>query len=206
MSPRKIDDHFRDYYESREPSPEVMARLLEISSGATSSATARRAVASRRWVLLSAAATIAIAVLAGVILFSKLDQHQVRPGVGAPVALAKLGHEAADRHRHCATTEFTGSDFGAIAAQMERLDFEPVVPSSDELAGLTVAGGHYCMLDGRMALHVYLTDRDGSKVSILEVRAPNTLTADRDVRQSADGLQISLSVSRSVVLAFVRGS
>ncbi len=103
-------------------------------------------------------------------------------------------------------TEFHGSDFAAVASQMGKLDFEPVLPGSGELAGLTVEGGHYCMLDGRMALHLYLTDRDGSKVSVLEVRSSDALLASHPVTQELDGLRVSLSVSHNVVVALVRSA
>lgn len=206
MSPRKIDDHFRDYYESREPSAEVMARLLAVASRESVEKPAPRALRSKRWALLAVAASITVAALAGLLMVSR--PAGVRPEAGAAVstALATLGHEAADRHLHCAMTEFHGSDFAAVASQMSKLDFEPVLPGSGELAGLTVEGGHYCMLDGRMALHLYLSDRNGSKVSVLEVRSSDALLASRPVTEELDGLRVSLSVSRNVVTVFVRSA
>ncbi|MFA6954416.1 MAG: hypothetical protein WC538_00940 [Thermoanaerobaculia bacterium] len=206
MSPRKIDDHFRDYYESREPSAEAMKRLLAVAAGESVEKPAPRSLKSSRGALLAVAASITVAVLAGLLLVSR--PAGVRPGAEGPVstALATLGHEAADRHLHCAMTEFHGSDFAAVASQMSKLDFVPVLPGSDELAGLTVEGGHYCMLDGRMALHLYMTDGHGSRVSVLEVRAGDALMASHPVRQELDGLRVSLSVSRNVVVAFVRSA
>jgi len=206
MSPRKIDDHFRGYYESREPSPEVMARLLEVAAGKEAQAAIPPTARSRRWAVLAMAASITVAVLAGLLMIFR--PAGVDPGAGAPIpaALAQLGHEAADRHLHCAMTEFRGSDFAAVAAQMNELDFDPVLPGSEELSGLTVEGGHYCMLDGRMALHLYLTDRNGSKVSVLEVRSRDALVAERPVTQEVNGLRVSVSQSRNVIIAFVRSA
>jgi hypothetical protein len=206
MSPRKIDDHFRDYYESREPSAEVMKRLLAVAAGESVEKAAPRTLRTKRWAMLAVAASITVAVLAGLLLVSR--QADVRPEAGGPVstALAALGHEAADRHLHCAMTEFHGSDFEAVASQMGKLDFEPVIPGSGELAGLKVDGGHYCMLDGRMALHLFLTDRNGSKVSVLEVRSSDALLAGHPVTQEFDGLRVSLSESRNVVVALVRSA
>ena len=206
MSPRRIDDHFRGYYESREPSPEVMARLLEVAEGKGAQTAVPATPRSRRWAVLAMAASITVAVLAGLIMI--LRPTGVDPGEGAPIpaALAELGHEAADRHLHCAMTEFRGSDFAAVTAQMNKLDFDPVLPGSGELAGLTMEGGHYCMLDGRMALHLFLADRNGTKVSVLEVRSRDALVADRSVTQEVNGLRVSLSQSRNVVIALVRSA
>ncbi len=206
MSPRKIDDHFRDYYESREPSPEVMARLLEVAEGKGVQPAVPATSRSRRWALLAMAASITVALLAGLLMIFRPGGIQPGAGVPIPTALATLGHEAADRHLHCAMTEFRGSDFAAVTAQMNKLDFDPVLPGSRELAGLTVDGGHYCMLDGRMALHVFMTDHNGTKVSVLEVRSRDALVAERTVTQEVNGLRVSLSRSRNVVIAFVRAA
>jgi len=206
MSPRKIDDHFRGYYESRKPSPEVMERLLAVAAGEPVKKAVTPTARSRRWALLAVAASFTVAVLAGLLYLNRPASVLPEAGDPIPAALVRLSHEAAERHLHCAMTEFTGADFSAVAAQMGKLDFEPVLPGSAELAGLTVEGGHYCMLDGRMALHLFLSDRDGAKVSVLEVRSRDALVARRPVTHELDGLRVSLSESRNVVIAFVRSA
>ena len=96
--------------------------------------------------------------------------------------------EAALNHQTKLQVEYDDSDLVALAASMERLDFDLVLP--ERLAkGHTVLGGRYCTLAGNLAVHLRLQPHQGEQSDISNTG--NVQTAG-EIENRAVGTELSV--------------
>jgi hypothetical protein len=204
MTTRNIDEQIRSYYLQQTLSPESLNRLRTLIDKPRKT----RVSESGMWRTLAIAAAIALAFLAGALFVTRHPASSVRPVQIAndpTVDISNtLAHEVAMRHENCKHTDFTETELKALAAQMTKLDFALALPDGIDMSKLKLQGGHYCVVNGQLALHANFIDQKGDMISLIETRSSPQFASLRHAMQQIDELEVEMWQKDGVVLAMAR--
>lgn len=199
---RNIDEQIRSYYSQQSLSDESLVRLRNLVERPE----AKPARTFGTWQTLAIAASVALAFLAGALFVAK--RPTAPPASSAVSTLmadvpGRIAREVAMRHHNCNHIEFTAPDLATLSEAMANLDFAIVVPDAD-MSRLTLQGAHYCVVDGRLALHATFVDAGGNTVSLMEVRSTPQFAALRHATLEVDRLEVDLWRKGEVLVAMAR--
>jgi len=184
-----LERQIKRYYESQELSPEMIERLRAmIAAGPAPSR--RRAM---RW--YASAAALALIALS-LILIARSQRW---------TAAEQIAREAALEHNRRLGVEVAASDYAALRARMERLDFTPVEPSAFSAMPMRLLGGRYVSLGGQPAVQLELIDMHGERCTLIEARLSDQLKPVRGTpRFQLEGLWIDVWNEKGLVMVLAR--
>ena len=110
---------------------------------------------------------------------------------------ARVFAEIAMNHNKRLAVEVAASDFAAIGGALDRLDFAISVPGGPA-AGLTLLGGRYCSIQGRLAAQLKLDDNGFVRTLYIAELTPE-LAALGATTAVHDGVAITLWNDGSVL-------
>lgn len=199
---RNIDDQIRTYYMQQALSIDALGRLLDLSEQ-TAKPSARTL---HVWQSLAVAATVAIAFLAGALFVAKspTSSPSLVESAASGAISNRIATEVAMRHHNCKHVDFTANELAGLAASMTNLDFTLAVPDGVDLSRLTLQGGHYCVVNGQLALHATFIDPSGNTVSLLETRTSPQLASMKYVMHEIDGVEVEMWQKNDIIIAMAR--
>lgn len=204
MKTQNIDEQIRQYYGQQELSAEALDRLRGLVEHKQSQ---RPQSSVRMWQTFALAATVAFAFLAGVVF---VIQSPAPVATSAPIAASnvsnQIAREVALRHHSCAHVEFAEDDFATLAARMAKLDFVLEIPEALKGSNLKLMGGHYCVLNGQLAMHAVLVDASGETISLLETKATSQLGELRHANFSVDNTDVEMWRGEDTIMAVARST
>lgn len=196
-----INDQLRTFYKQKSLSAGSLERFVRLvdkpaEPGGNS---------VRMWQTLALAATVALAFLAGILFVARNPTSQTPVAVASTDISNKLAQEVARRHLKCAHVDFTETDLASLAKSMTNLDFDVATPDAD-ISNLTLKGGHYCVINGQLALHATFIDANGETISLMETRTSPQFASLRHAMQQIDDIDVEMWQKDGVVLAIARSS
>jgi hypothetical protein len=201
---RNIEEQIRSYYLQQSLSGESLDRLRRLADRPE----AKPAPAFGTWKAFAIAASVALAFLAGALFVTKRPATPLSSSVAETIPAdvpSRIAREVAMRHHNCKHIEFTAPELVALSETMTNLDFPIVVPDVD-MSRLTLQGAHYCVVDGRLALHATFIDTQGNTVSLMEVRSTPQFASLRHATLAVDHLEIDVWRKGEVLVAMARPS
>lgn len=153
----------------------------------------------------------AAAVAAALLLFFTsyyLFTLQSTPGTDNPV-VASLADEVATNHIKIREMDIETSSIDQVRQHLDRLDFTPVLSASLPVNGLSLQGGRYCTLQGRIAAQITLATVGGEKVTYYQAAYdPQKFGPLPDIDKQEDpvlvehrGVEIRIWVEQGIVMA-----
>ncbi len=103
----------------------------------------------------------------------------------------EVAREIAQNHRHDYASEFTVTDYETLRTSLARLDFVLDAPRR-HTRGLTLRGGRYCSLQGRIAAQMRLEDGAGRTCTLYAVRGDSLLDPSEEVVVRLEELRVRL--------------
>lgn len=202
MTNRNIDDQLRQYYAEAALSPASLSRLRGVVAKSASAPALRSEPGSAgAWRVVAIAASISIVFLAAAVLLLRKPGGDV-PTVAEHGLSERISSEVIRRHGRCVEEiDFRAEDLPRLLAQMDKVDFAPVVPATRGLGSMKVRGAHYCVLDGQIAIHIVLVDGSGALVSLFETKAGTEMASLRASSHRHAGTDVELWQERGVLIA-----
>ncbi len=196
---RNIDDQIRTYYSQQTLSTESLGRLLNLIEKPE-----KPKSSIRMWQTLAMAATVALAFLAGVLFVTKSPTTTSQAPVANVADISnKIAQEVVMRHQNCSHIDFTETELAALGAKMTNLDFQLATPDVD-MSNLKLQGGHYCVVNGQLALHATFIDQNGNSVSLLETKSSPQLTSLKHAMHEIEDIEVEMWQKDGVVVAMAR--
>jgi len=128
------------------------ARLVDERAEAILAGAPSRATPARVWRLRLAALAASVLALAW-IGYSVSSERDLAERVFAEIAM---------NHKKGLAAEVASDDFAAVGRALDRLDFDIAEPGGPA-AGLSLLGGRYCSIQGRLAAQLKLDAPDGMR-------------------------------------------
>ncbi len=176
----EIDDRLRDHYRAFQLKDDALREILE-----TNRASRLSKASGKSWPMKGVGwAVAAMLVLSMSIGIHEYGTHTERT--------ARTLNEAAMNHSTRFTLEFESDSIVEIDESMSQLQFAVALPPefSD---GFDVVGARYCTINGELAAHVKLIDRQTNKrVSLFMTRSVENLQTIKDTRERIDGVNVKL--------------
>ena len=180
MKNKTFESNIKDYYVSKELSPNMLARLQTMQDVDTQHG-------NKMWRFLQAKPYIAIA--ASMLLVVMLGmQFMVTP---SPQQLMdSVVKEVVLNHQKNLAIEFAAHDYGTLAKAMNKLDFTIKAPSAIQVADYVLLGSRYCSIQGYIAAQIKLEDKQGKAMTLYITRLNDDLAMLQGKQQQHKQLQV----------------
>lgn len=190
MTDRNLSDHIKEHYVRQQPRAEKLEQWLAQYNAVERAGAMRR----RRMPYGIAAALALLAVIVSVPAWRAVVVSDWTTRAALEVAL---------NHRKHLAPEFEASDYDALRAAMDKLDFGLVAPQELPEPGLRVTGARYCSIQGNLAAQIKLRDPHGVEYTLYQTH----LEPDADLPPTErefviDGVRIRQWQEGGVFLAF----
>lgn len=176
----EIDDRLRDHYRGFELDENSISNIVASANGKSLSRLPGYSLPFKGF-MWAAAAMMVVSLSIGI---HEYGTHSERT--------ARTLNEAAMNHSTRFKLEFESESINEIDENMSQLQFAVALPTAfgDRF---NIVGARYCTINGELAAHVKLLDKDTNKqVSLFMTRSVENLQNIKDTRERIDGVNVKL--------------